>query len=232
MNPNVLRVLARLRGRFDDSLSGRSEDRPRLDVDLVFEGGVTAVVGPSGAGKTTLLEVIAGLVRPDDGEVKLGGEVLFDSRRRLYVPPHQRGVGLVFRDLALFPHLRVWENVAFGLTVSRKSERREQAHAWLARMRLTSLSDQLPCALSGGEAQRVALCRALAPGPRVLLLDEPFAALDRPLRLALCEELRPLLTDAARPVLLVSHDERDVESLASRVVHLRDGRVVNHLDHP
>jgi ABC-type sulfate/molybdate transport systems ATPase subunit len=206
-------------------VAGEREDRPRLDVNLALPVGITVLMGPSGAGKTTLLASIAGLVRPDAGRIELDGLALFDRGARVFVPPHRRRVALVFQSLALFPHLAVWENVAYGLPKLPARERRARADAWLSRAHVAHVADRAPDTLSGGEAQRVALARALASEPRALLLDEPFSALDQDLRRRLGEELRALVADVEIPTLLVTHDERDAESLGSRVLHLDLGKL-------
>lgn len=204
---------------------GEHVDRPRLDVDLDLGSGITAVMGPSGAGKTTLLTAIAGLVRPETGRIVLDDRVLFDSTERTFAPPHQRRIALVFQSLALFPHLSAWENVAYGIRARARTDRRDQAFAWLARTRVGHLADRMPPSLSGGEAQRVAIARALASEPRALLLDEPFSALDRTLRAELSAELRALVAELGIAAILVTHHEEDAKSLGSRIVLLSNGRV-------
>jgi molybdate transport system ATP-binding protein len=207
-----------------------SGERPRLDVDLAFGSGVTAVMGPSGAGKSTLLSAIAGLVVPDSGRIVLDGAVLFeagsDAAGRAVVPAHRRRVALVFQSLALFPHLSAWENVAYGLPERARAERRERAHEWLARTHVAHLADRYPASISGGEAQRVALARALASEPRAVLLDEPFSALDTALRQTLGSELVSLVAELDIPALLVTHHAEDATRLGARVVELVGGRVV------
>lgn len=198
---------------------------PRLDVDLSLGSGVTAVMGPSGAGKSTLLLAIAGLVMPDEGRIVLDGTVLFDREAGTALPAHRRRVALVFQSLALFPHLKVWQNVAYGIPGHVRLQRRERAHEWLARAQVAHLADRYPAAISGGEAQRVALARALASEPRVVLLDEPFSALDAPLRQALGAELVSLVTDLDVPALLVTHHAEDAVRLGTRVIALASGRM-------
>lgn len=211
-----LRVRARLMGDL--------MDRPRLDVNLVFPAGITAVMGPSGAGKTTLLTTIAGLTRPQEGRISLGDAQLFDSEKRALVPAHKRRIALVFQSLALFPHLSVWQNVAFGLPKADRKARRERATAWLVRARVEHLADRVPSSLSGGEAQRVAIARALASEPRALLLDEPFSALDSHLRQELGEELQALVGHLGIVAVLVTHHKVDADNLGSRVVLLERGQ--------
>jgi len=197
----------------------------QLDVD---DGEVVAVLGPNGAGKTTLLAALAGLVALDDGMVVLDDAVLEDPVRGVRVSAARRPVGTVFQDGRLFPHLTALENVAFGLRargVSRE-DARAQAHSWLDRVGAADVEDHKPDALSGGEAQRVALARVLAPGPRLLLLDEPLSAVDAGARAALRREIARQLRDTAGPRVLVTHDAVDAMALADRLAILEHGRIV------
>jgi molybdate transport system ATP-binding protein len=199
-----------------------------LDVDVRADDGETvAVLGPNGAGKTTLLRALAGLVPIDRGRIEVDGELL-DDGGRVFVPPERRPVGVVFQDYLLFPHLTVLENVAFGLR-SRGAGRgaaRAAARAALERVELSALAGQRPRALSGGQAQRVALARAIATEPRLLLLDEPLAALDQSARGAVRRELRSHLATFRGVRLLVTHDPLDAAALADRLVILEHGSVV------
>jgi molybdate transport system ATP-binding protein len=208
-------------------LAGELVERPRLDVNLAFGRGITAVMGPSGAGKTTLLTVIAGLTKPDAGKIALGDDVLFDAEKRVCVPPQGRGIALVFQSLALFPHLSAVENVAYGVRGRGRAVRREHALQWLTRTRVEHLAERSPTSLSGGEAQRVAIARALASEPRVLLLDEPFSALDAPLRTELSRDLSAIVASLGIIAVLVTHHEEDARSLGSSVVTITEGRVVS-----
>jgi molybdate transport system ATP-binding protein len=207
-------------------VDGHAGHPPRLDATFESAAAITAIMGPSGAGKTTLLECVAGLVRPASGRIVIDDTPVFDSESRLFISPHRRKVALVFQSLALFPHLSVLENVAYGLRAGTRRVRRDTAMAWLERARAGALARRAPATLSGGEAQRVALARALASEPRLLLLDEPFSALNQELRLELGEVLRELLTSARVPALLVTHDLADAERLASRILALDTGRIV------
>ena len=202
---------------------GDGDARPRLEVELSIDTGFTVVTGPSGAGKSTLLSALAGLLRPQQGRVVVGGDVLVDIEAGVFVPPHRRRVGLVFQSLALFPHLSVIDNVAFGVDVG---DRLATARGWLERMWVGELAGRAPSTLSGGEAQRVALARALAARPRLLLLDEPFSALDVPLRRTLGTELRALVHETGLPTILVTHDVDDA-ALGDRRLRMDAGRVVN-----
>ncbi len=199
-----------------------------LDVSLKVEPGeLVALLGPNGAGKTTVLRTLAGLLAPDRGRVVLDGRVLDDVAAGVQVPPEQRPVGYVFQDYLLFPHLSATENVAFGLR-SRgvpKKEARSRAAQWLERVGLAGQAEVRPKALSGGQAQRVALARALATEPRLLLLDEPLAALDASTRLSTRRELRRQLDRYDGVRILVTHDPLEAIALAERLVVLEDGRI-------
>jgi molybdate transport system ATP-binding protein len=213
----------RLQARVVVAASEHGATRPRLDIDLTIEDGLTVITGPSGAGKSTLLSALAGLLRPQQGRVVVDGEVLVDVDAGVFVPPHRRRVGLVFQSLALFPHKDVLENVAFGVV---EPDARAVAQRWLERMRVGDLARRRPATLSGGEAQRVALARALAAWPRLLLLDEPFSALDVPLRRALGQELKALVKETGLPTLLVTHDAGDA-ALADRHLRLEAGHIID-----
>lgn len=190
------------------------------------------VCGPSGAGKSLTLQAIAGLLRPQRGRILLLDRCLFDSAARVDVPARQREVGFVFQDYALFPHLTVRQNVAFGLARSvfnpLSSARDPRAEQWLAALGIDTLGDRYPDQLSGGQRQRTALARALTRSPRALLLDEPFAALDHALRERLRDELDALQRRLALPMLLVTHDPTDVERFGDEILEIDAGRVRRH----
>jgi ABC-type sulfate/molybdate transport systems ATPase subunit len=188
-----------------------------LELELGVSGTV-ALVGPSGAGKTSALRVVAGLAQPQRGRVAVDGEAWLDTALRLSLPPDQRRVGLVFQDYALFPHLSVRANVAFGA-------RGRDVDPLLERFRIQHLGAEHPGELSGGERQRVALARALARDPAVLLLDEPLAALDAHTKAEVRHELAELLRELALPTLLVTHDYEDAAALADRVGVLVEGKL-------
>ncbi len=200
----------------------------RMDLELrVPDGEVLAVVGPNGSGKTTLLRVLAGLVALDSGRVVLDETVMEDTETGTSLSPEARPVGYLFQDYLLFPHLSALENVAFGLRArgTRRPEARRRAHEWLDRVGLADQAAAKPGALSGGQRQRVALSRALAVQPRLLLLDEPLAAVDLSARAELRRNLRVALADFDGVRLLVTHDPLEAASLADRVVVLESGKV-------
>jgi len=188
-------------------------------------GSVTALFGPSGSGKTTVLRVIAGLHRPAEALVSCGADRWTDTQSGTFLPAHRRPLGFVFQDYALFPHLTVREQLALALGHRPASGRAERVAALLALARLEDLAGRRPAALSGGEQQRVALARALARDPAVLLLDEPFAAVDWALRESLRRELMALQRSLSLTVVLVTHDFEDVAKLASHLVILERGAV-------
>ena len=202
------------------------------DVDLqlrVGKGEVVAVLGPNGAGKSTVLSMVAGLLTPDAGRISLDDDVLVDVAARVDVAPHRRGTVLLAQQALLFPHLSARENVAFGprSTGSGRGRSREVADRWLAAVDAIELAERTPAELSGGQAQRIAVARALATDPRLLLLDEPMAALDVTAAPALRQLLRTVLRgDQPRSALLVTHDVLDALVLADRVVVVEAGRVV------
>jgi len=203
-----------------------------LDLDVELEGGAAPVslIGPNGSGKTTLLRTIAGAYRPEHGSVRLADTVVFDAERGVDVAPEDRHVGYVPQGYGLFPHLSALENVAFGLVGrlpgATRLERRAAAARLLERMGCAHLAERRPPTLSGGEQQRVALARALTVEPRLLLLDEPLAALDARARRSIRSYLVEHLTERQGPALVVSHDVRDVRALGGTVAVIEDGRIV------
>jgi molybdate transport system ATP-binding protein len=200
-----------------------------LDMDLsIDEGEVVALLGPNGAGKTTLLRAIAGLAPFRSGHVRLDGKVLEDTATNQYVPTERRPIGFVFQDYLLFPHFNVLDNVAFGLR-SRGMPRgaaTEKAFEWLDRVGLKSFARAKPAELSGGQRQRVALARALAPDPRLLLLDEPLAALDVTTRAEVRRDLKRHLASFQGVRLVVTHDPLEAVALADRLIVMENGRLV------
>jgi molybdate transport system ATP-binding protein len=204
----------------------RSADGPMdLAVELdVGERERVALFGPSGSGKSSVLRMVAGLMRPDEGFVRVGDETWFDSAAGIDLPPHRRRPGLVFQDHALFPHRSAYGNILDGVPAG--PDRPARARALLERFELSGVADHRPNRLSGGQSQRVALARTLASAPRTLLLDEPLSALDAALRGRMLEEIARHLEQERRPTLLVSHDMGEVWRLAHRVLRLERGTVV------
>lgn len=190
-------------------------------------GELLAVVGPSGAGKTSMMRVLAGLMRPENGRIAVGGEVWCDTVKGIYVPAQHRHVGLVFQNYALMPHMSAVDNVALSLLHLPGRVRREQARQWLEQMHLTPEQQmRRPAALSGGQQQRVAVARALAREPSLLLLDEPFSAVDQMSRRSLYVLLADLRRDLAIPIVLVTHDLAEARLLADQLVVLDGGMVL------
>ncbi len=195
------------------------------DVSLsIAPGEIVCLVGPSGCGKSTLLRLAAGLEELQTGAVAINGTTIADAGYSL--APERRGVGLVFQDYALFPHLSVLDNVGFGLRRLSKEERRQRALTSLAQVGMAGYADSFPHALSGGQQQRVALARALAPNPAVLLLDEPFSGLDARLRETVRDETLHVLKESGAATMLVTHDPEEAMFLADRIALMRDGRLV------
>jgi len=213
----------------------RVEVRARLgslDLEVAIDGDrrPTALVGPNGSGKTTLLRMIAGALAPTAGQIRLGDRTLFDSKHAIELAPEERRVGYVPQGYGLFPHLRVADNVAFGLCFpprrQPRSARREAATELLAELGCAHLAERSTATLSGGEQQRVALARALIVDPAILLLDEPLAALDASSRRSMREFLAAHVTSRAKPAIIVTHDARDVLALDAFVLVLEHGRIL------
>jgi len=215
----------------EDALSVELRHKLRrfeLDVRFALGRETLALVGPSGAGKTSVLRAIAGLLRPDSGRIVLGDLVLVDSHRHVRLPPEDRAVGMVFQDGALFPHLTVAKNVAYGLRPRPRGrrDRDQRVTALLERFGIASLAKARPVEISGGERQRTALARAVGRSPRVLLLDEPLSALDSVTKAQVSRELSRWLGELRLPTILVSHDYGDVVGLADRVLVIDEGRLI------
>ena len=196
-----------------------------LDVDFAVRDEILVLFGPSGAGKTMTLRMIAGLERPDEGEIRLDGRVLYSRDRRVWVPPRARRCGFVFQDAALFPHMDVTGNVLYGARAN--GETRPRLERLLETFRIGHLAGRYPSELSGGEAQRVALARALMTDPDVLLLDEPFSSLDADTRRAVQDEVAAAHQTWRIPFVFVTHDRAEAERLGDRMLFLRQGRQVD-----
>jgi len=224
----------------DDVIDGQDAPKPRLAFDDIHHtygtlaalrgvsldvapGEILCLLGHSGCGKTTLLRIGAGVERQTSGQILIDGQVV--SGPALFAPPEQRGVGLMFQDYALFPHLTILKNVMFGLASKPTGEAKDMAMAALERVRLTSLAQNYPHALSGGEQQRVALARAIAPQPRVLLMDEPFSGLDKRLRDSVRDETLAVLRETNATCIIVTHDPEEAMSMSDRIALMRSGQL-------
>lgn len=179
---------------------------------------ITCIMGPSGCGKSTLLRLIAGLEDPQRGEIIMAGRCLFSPTT--YMEPYKRHMGMVFQDYALFPHLKVKDNITYGLGALSRSKRKERLHEMLSLTDLVGHENKYPHELSGGQQQRVALARSLAPKPQLLLLDEPFSNLDASLKGQIRQDIKRILTEAKTTCILVSHDEEDGKALGARQISL------------
>lgn len=200
-----------------------------VNLDLRFDSGrFTGLLGPSGCGKTTLLRLLAGLDRPTSGRIRFGEDTVVDEQRRVFVKPEDRHVGMVFQSYAIWPHLDVFENVAFPLRIQKvgRQELAERVEEALEAVQMRQLIRRRPDQLSGGQQQRVALARALVARPRVLLLDEPLSNLDASLRGEMRSMIRRLQEDQALTAVIVTHDWLDARDLSDKVIVLDDGRVV------
>ena len=200
-----------------------------LCIRFESDADVTVLYGESGAGKSLTMQAIAGLIRPDKGRIAVADRILFDSAHRMDVRARDRGIGLVFQEYALFPHLSVLQNIAFAQNPGWFNRRTIDAdvRATMKSMHLDALADAYPSDLSGGQRQRVALARALASHPRLLLLDEPFSALDSELRSRLRDELIAMQRSAGIPMIVITHDADDVAAFGGKLVRVCDGRVAD-----
>ncbi|MDI9480783.1 MAG: ATP-binding cassette domain-containing protein [Bacillota bacterium] len=203
-----------------------------FDLDVSFQvdvGQILVLWGPSGAGKTTILECLAGLCTPGSGQIRLDGHTLFSSHQNINLPSRQRGIGYLFQNYALFPHMTVEDNVRFGLQAQRISPSKQKVvyQDLMDSFGVGHLLKRYPSQLSGGEQQRVALVRALVVNPRLLLLDEPFSALDRETKLALRQQLISLHQQWKIPMILVTHDQEDAQELGDVFINLHDGQIVS-----
>ncbi len=208
------------------AFNGRTVRPFTLDVEFSAPEGVTVIFGPSGSGKTTVLQCLAGLLKPDAGTIRVGGETWFDCGRKINLTPQQRRTGYVFQDLALFPHMTAAENIAFGVRESTENKR-NRVRDILERFHVAHLAENRPDEISGGERQRVALARALVIQPQLLLLDEPFSALDDELKLAIIADLKRWLEENKIPVLLVTHDREEARMLGGRMLLMKEGSVTS-----
>jgi len=196
-----------------------------LDVAIEAPPGITILFGPSGAGKSTLLDCVAGLVRPDAGKIFVGNDILFDAAKCIDLSPQARRIAYVFQSLALFPHLTVQQNIAYGLSDLPQKERQARLDGILAAFRIEKLRNQRPAQISGGERQRTALARSLVTAPRGLLLDEPLTGLDAELKAAIVDDLRAWNAEWRIPILYVTHSREEVDALGERVIAMDEGRI-------
>lgn len=213
------------------SLSVRLQhDLPDLTLDLNFDAppGVTVLFGRSGSGKTTVVNAVAGLLRPHAGRVAVDGWELFDTEKNLWLPPHRRRLGYIFQEGRLFPHLTVRQNLSYGRWFAPKRARREDADKVIEMLGIGTLLDRRPAGLSGGEKQRVAIGRALLASPRLILADEPLAALDDARKAEILPYFERLRDEVSVPILYVTHSAAEVARLATSVVALQDGKAVRH----
>jgi molybdate transport system ATP-binding protein len=198
-----------------------------LDVKFSIPPGITMLFGASGSGKTTLLRCIAGLIRPDSGQIKIGDQTLFDSDARVDVPVRGRKVGFLFQSLALFPHLSVAKNIEYGLDGLDRADAQKRTENILKSFRIPGVRNHKPSEISGGERQRVALARALVTDPLVLMLDEPLSALDYPTQSRIIQDLRAWNAAQDIPILYVTHSQREVFALGERVISLENGKILS-----
>jgi molybdate transport system ATP-binding protein len=199
-----------------------------LDAEFLAGEGITVLGGASGAGKTTILRLIAGILMPDEGIIKLDSETFFDSENKINLPIQARKVGFVFQDYALFPHLTAEQNIAYGAKIESKKAKFEKAREMLTLFRIEHLKNRIPAEMSGGEQQRTALARALASEPRIVLLDEPLSAVDVETRARLLDEIELAQSRAKIPFIYVTHNEAEATRLGSTRITLRNGKVTNN----
>lgn len=202
----------------------------QLDLKFTAAPGITALFGPSGAGKSLTLKCISGLLHPDRGEISLNGKMLFNSTQKINLPPQKRKIGYVFQNYALFPHLSVKENIIYGIKHLPRQIRQEKLDRLLETMRLQGFERKKPGEISGGQQQRVALARTLAADPEMILLDEPFSALDSGVKSRLRAELLDILMESGIPALLVTHDLNEAYSLSNNLTIIEGGRILQSDD--
>jgi molybdate transport system ATP-binding protein len=196
-----------------------------LDVEWAMGNEIAVLFGHSGAGKSMTLQLLAGLMKPDEGFISSGGRVLFDSSQKIDVPPHCRSFGYVFQDLALFPNMTVRENILYGAKGLEKKERQCRFHTMMEIFRLETLENRMPYEISGGQKQRVAFARSLIRRPETLLLDEPFSALDNKVRLEMRNYLKDVQFAFQIPIVLVTHDVAEACALADKIIVYEKGRL-------
>ncbi|WP_347862124.1 ABC transporter ATP-binding protein [Salimicrobium sp. PL1-032A] len=187
----------------------------------IQKGEILSILGSSGSGKSTVLRLLSGLETPNKGSITVAGRTFADERH--FLPPEKRNIGMVFQDYALFPHMTIRKNIEFGLGSLSKKERKNRAEEMLRLVRMDTYKNRYPHELSGGQQQRIALARALAPGPSLLLLDEPFSSLDADLQINIRNELHDIIKQTETTTVFVTHDREDAKAIADRIVTMRDG---------
>jgi molybdate transport system ATP-binding protein len=210
----------------DRRTSPGAQNKFNLLVEFDAPPGINILFGASGSGKTTTIKSIAGIIKPDSGHISINGDTLFDSERSINKPIRERGVGLVFQNLALFPHMSALANVEFASNASTRQERREEALRLMERLRITHTAERRPCDISGGEAQRVALARALASRPRLLLLDEPLSAIDEATKRDIIADLKLINREIRLPIIYVTHNRDEAIMLGDHLIAYERGRIV------
>ena len=198
-----------------------------LEASFSVSAGITVLTGASGSGKTTILRLIAGILAPDEGVIKLDSEIFFDSTRSVNLPIQKRRVGFVFQDYALFPHLTAQQNIAYGVKTGDRQLVKNKAEAILSLFRIEHIKNRLPREMSGGEQQRVALARALASDPLIVLLDEPLSAVDVETRAKLLDEIESAQRQAGIPFIYVTHNEEEAGRLGKQRIKLQHGRIIS-----
>ncbi|CAG9619968.1 ABC transporter ATP-binding protein [Sutcliffiella rhizosphaerae] len=197
-------------------------DHIQVDIE---RGEIVSILGKSGSGKSTLLRIIAGLEDPTGGSMVVNGQVIFD--KKTFIAPEKRGIGVVFQDYALFPHMTVAQNVKYGLRKMNRKQKQDRLEEMLSLINLVDYGHRYPYELSGGQQQRVALARALAPSPSLLLLDEPFSNLDAHLQEKIRDELKEILKKTGITSVFVTHDFADAKAIADRILYIDEGQLVN-----
>jgi molybdate transport system ATP-binding protein len=210
----------------------------QINLNISSDAKILGVLGPSGAGKSMLLKCISGLVKPDEGKIVIGDHVLFDTAKGIDLPPQKRRVGYLFQNYCLMPHLNVFDNIAFGLSANGKKDNCQRVFELMEKFQLTKLAQHRPSEISGGQQQRVALARALAIEPEILLLDEPFSALDNHLKVHMMQQMLEDLTNYQGMVVMVSHNIDEAYRLCDTIAVIRNGMLVDCgskrtlIDHP
>jgi molybdate transport system ATP-binding protein len=207
----------------------KRETNLRMDVSFSVGSGFTVLTGASGAGKTSILRMIAGILKPDEGVIKVNSHIFFDSAQKIDLPIQQRRVGFVFQDYALFPHLSGAQNVAYAVQAGDRRTKLEKARAMLSLFHVEHVGERIPREMSGGEQQRVALARALASDPLIVLLDEPLSAVDVETRARLLHEIENAQQRAQIPFIYVTHNEAEAERLGQHRITLRNGRIEDNI---